>query len=139
MFYKLNNKGWGMSLFILFIVGFIIFLIIASIISYKMGLNQGNDNLNINTNNSVTNYNYISLETKLKNAAISYVKQKELNINVGETITITYDELVELKVINNLKDNVGTCTGYVKISYDGTTFTYNPYIKCVGRYQTSGY
>lgn len=135
----LNNKGWGMSLFILFIVGFIIFLVIASIISYKMGLNQGNDNLNINTNNSVTSYDYTTLETKLKNAAISYVKQRELNINVGQTIIVTYDELTELNVINNLQDKIGNCTGYVKISYDGSIFIYNPFIKCVGRYQTSGY
>lgn len=135
----LNNKGWGMGLFILFIVGFIIFLVIASIISYKMGLNHGNDNFNININNSVTSYNYTSLETKLKNAAISYVSQKDLKVNAGETVTVTYEELSNVKIINSLTDNIGSCDGYVKISYNGSSFIYNPYLKCVGRYQTSGY
>ena len=138
MQYKLNNKGWGMSVFIAFIVIFIIFLIISSVISYRMDLNHGN-NLYVYINISVTSYDYTSLEIKLKNAAVSYVKQKDLKINTGETITVTYEELFNMHIINNLKDNVGTCEGYVKLIYNGTSITYSPYIKCVGRYQTNGY
>ena len=40
---KLNNKGFGLSTLITFIVIFMLFIIVVSILSYKMGLGKGTD------------------------------------------------------------------------------------------------
>lgn len=123
---KLNNRGWGLSAFIGFVLVFAVFLIIASINAYHVGLADKPGIIFDSNNNSTINYSYI--EEKLEAAARSY-KNKEYP-DYNESLIVKTSTLIEKQYVSNIEN----CSGYVII---GET-SERAYISC-GNYITSGY
>lgn len=125
---KLDNKGFGIGTFVVFIaIFFIAILMIAYLVNYYgIGveeMNSGGSNTNV--------ARYQKFEAEVRNAAISYMDANYSNVAVGDVLIVDMDRL-------NVDDEIlKDCTGYVKIENNGY-FTYHPYLKC-GSYQTSGY
>lgn len=129
---KLNNRGWGLSTFLGFLLLFIVFLFIAVISAYRAGLSDEpgiikfpNSNSDIN-NGSILNYS--NIEGRLESAARMYRDDKYSNII--DSIVIKSSTLVNEKYINNIDD----CNGYVIVTENSE----KAYIKCKS-YVTKGY
>jgi len=131
---KLNNKGWGMSAFLIFSIVFLIAILVAAGNAYKLGLTDEKPEIQFNNNN----FNYANVESNLKDAARRYVNSKEIKVN--NNLYITVSELVKngyMQIpVNNKNVN---CSGYVKVSNKSKENLYEPYIKCGSDYQTNGY
>ncbi|MBQ6687290.1 MAG: hypothetical protein IJN03_02065 [Bacilli bacterium] len=80
---------------------------------------------------------YKDLEVKLTEAAKKYVELKFIYPETGEVLTIKSEDLVNENVLRDLSYNGDSCTGYVKLTYNGV-YNYNSYVKC-NNYETKGY
>lgn len=125
---KLNNNGWGTLEMLLLSGGLLIALIVAIFfISQLYGSFAG----------SVGNKQYMDLETKLEDAAINYVKDK--NIAISGEYTIRYETLNNNGYISELKDTNGNnCNGYVTVNTIDNINHYKAYISC-NNYETLNY
>jgi len=86
---------------------------------------------------SVENKQYMDLETKLEDAAINYVKDK--NIAISGDYTIRHETLNNNGYIGELKDSNGNnCNGYVKVNTIDNINHYKAYISC-NNYETINY
>ena len=156
MNFKLNNRGWGLSDFLLIGSVIIICLLFASVMVIRLtnGLKEnlrtneskteekvetGNiqeETVNVEnqTNNSI---DYKVLETKLTNDAIKYVQEVYKN-NIGNNLFIVdYPHLLE--VDSNLKTEMSkdNCNGYVEAKKNSEKIEFTPYLKC-DNYSTYG-
>lgn len=133
--FKLNNKGWGLGIMILFICVFLLAILIISVLSAKYGL-MSNTKQGVNNSETkqatVNNQKYFEYEQTIGQISTEYVDKNYSNITTNDVI---YININELNVQKNIKQE---CTGYVKIGKDNGINYYNPYIKC-DNYQTEGY
>ena len=153
MNFKLNNRGWGLSDFLLIGSVIIICLLFSSVMIIRLtnGLKENlkaneknNTEEKIETNNNVENVintndeiNYIDLEAKLTRLAIKYIEEVYKN-NIGENLFIV-DCPHLLEVDSNLKTEMSkdNCNGYVEAKKNGENIEYTPYLKC-DNYSTDG-
>ncbi len=132
---RLNNKGWGLRIMLLFILflfflGFVIFLLVMKL----------NDTLNLNFkkneeyfhDNNIT-LTFESLENKIRKSANNFITDYNMTT---EQINLKLDTLLEYGYIDNLNDvrDYSNCQGYVLYEAENAT----PFIKC-NNYQTLGY
>lgn len=80
---------------------------------------------------------YKDLETKLSEAAKKYVELKFIYPETGEVLTIKAEDMIKENIIKNLSYKEDSCTGYVKLTYNGV-YKYDAFVKC-NNYQTKGY
>jgi len=81
---------------------------------------------------------YTPVEEKLEEKAKQYVDKLFLYPeHKGERIKITSEEMIEEGILDELKIENDTCTGYVIVT-NNDVYKYNTYIKCTN-YTTSGY
>ena len=153
MNFKLNNKGWGLSDFLLIGSVIIICLLFASVMVIRL-TNGLKENLRVNNtnteekvetndkqeetiNNDTTPINYGDLENRLSKDAIKYVEEVYKN-NIGENLFIVdYPHLLEVDA--NLKTEMSkdNCNGYVESKKNGENIEFTPYLKC-DNYSTNG-
>jgi len=151
--FKLNNKGWGLSDFLLIGSVIIICLLFASVMVIRL-TNGLKENLRVNNtnteekvetndkqeetiNNDTTPINYGDLENRLSKDAIKYVEEVYKN-NIGENLFIVdYPHLLEVDA--NLKTEMSkdNCNGYVESKKNGENIEFTPYLKC-DNYSTNG-
>ncbi|MBE6152634.1 MAG: hypothetical protein E7166_00195 [Firmicutes bacterium] len=153
MNFKLNNRGWGLSDFLLIGSIIIICLLFSSVMIIRLtnGLKENlrvNDNkteekVEIDNNDEETinldnqTIDYIKLESTLTKDAIKYVEEVYKN-NIGENLFIVdYPHLLE--VDSNLKTEMSkdNCNGYVESKKNGENIEFTPYLKC-DNYSTNG-
>lgn len=72
---------------------------------------------------------YLKLENTLVEKTKSYYETNHSYPNRGEKVKITYNELKENNVYNELKMNDFECDGYVIVTNEGV-INYKAYIKC---------
>ena len=81
---------------------------------------------------------YENIESKMIDAAERYYEDEEHKLP-SESETVSVETLVSEKYMKPLekytKKNV-TCTGEVKVSYNGLGYTYTPYLDCGDKYKT---
>lgn len=155
MNFKLNNRGWGLSDFLLIGSVIIICLLFASVMIIRL-TNGLKENLRINekaveekaeTENGVENtinindnnqeINYIDLEAKLTKAAIKYVEEIYRN-NIGNnSFIVDYPHLLEVDSNLNTEMSKDNCNGYVEAKKNGENIEFTPYLKC-DNYSTEG-
>ena len=82
-------------------------------------------------------YPYTLLEDKLVTATKKFYEQNYSYPAKGSSIYITYDELKENEMIDELKKDDDTCTGLVKVTMNNVV-EYKAYIKC-DKYTTKDY
>ncbi len=158
---KLNNRGWGLSDFLLIVSLIIICLLFSSVMIIRLsnGLKENlkvneqkakveektdvnatqevTTNTNNNESSTTDSINYKDLEAKLTNDAIKYIAEAYKN-NISNNLTIVdYPHLLE--VDSNLKTEMSkdNCNGYVEAKKNGESIEFTPYLKC-DNYSTEG-
>jgi len=127
---KINNQGWGLAIFIVYMSIFFIAIVLVSYIANKNNL--GADSTIQTGIDEYTLRQYKSYENEVKNVAIAYQKKNYSNMNDGDSI---YVNINKINVSSNILDR---CSGYVKIANDRGIYSATPYLRC-GSYRSSGY
>ncbi len=127
---KLDNKGWGLGVFLVFIGVFFVAIILITYVANKNGMGSGN-NYYFEDNNTLLK-SYKEYELIVKERAIVYQEQNYPYIDDGD---IFYININKLDVSDKIKSD---CDGYAKIGKENGIYIYEPYLMC-GNYKTSGY
>ena len=155
---KLNNKGWGLSDFLIIISVIIIALFGASVLVVRLnnGLKENmrtgiiktnNVDNNESTNNieetiteeetSNTEINYQTVEQKMNSVAIKYIETYYNNIVSDSEIIVDKQHLLELDGSLGTEMSKDNCNGYVEVKKTGDKVGYTSYLKC-DNYSTNG-
>lgn len=127
---KLNNRGWGLGIFIIYVGIFFIAIVLVSYIANKNNLGADSD-IYMTTDDKVLQQ-YIEYESEIKTIAIKYQQENYNDIKNGDSVRLNINKL-------NINENIlHRCTGYVIFSNTNGIYLVDPYIKC-GSYRTSGY
>ena len=161
---KLNNKGWGLTDYLLIVGAIAIALFGASILIIRLNTTlkenmkkheQVEENIDetipeeniINDNEQNTendkkedvqeNIDYKKIEDKMVSSAMKYIEGAFKNEISNNTITVDNTHLIELD--STLKDEMSkdNCKGYVLVKKDGENINYTPYVKC-DNFKTEG-
>ena len=161
---KLNNKGWGLTDYLLIVGAIAIALFGASILIIRLNITlkenmkkheQMEENIDetiseeniINDNEQNTendkkedvqeNIDYKKIEDKMVSSAMKYIEGAFKNEISNNTITVDNTHLIELD--STLKDEMSkdNCKGYVLVKKDKENINYTPYVKC-DNYKTEG-
>lgn len=81
---------------------------------------------------------YEEIEKKLELSAKQYVEMKFLYPEKNNNIKITYNELKNEKVIDNISVDDKECDGFTIVSENNKIYKYKTYIKC-DNYETKNY
>lgn len=127
---KLNNKGWGLGIFLVFIAVFFLAIIMITYIANKNGMGARPIDKTTNDNSIIKTYK--EYEILVKEKAIEYQETNYPNIAEGDSFYVNVKKLgVNSKITNK-------CSGYVKLGKENNIYIYEPYLKC-GGYKTNGY
>ena len=126
---KLDNKGWGLVVFLIFIFIFFFTILLISFLANKNGIGPQDTN---NNYNNIDTKDYTQFETKVKISAMKYQEMNYPNIENGD---IFYINISKLELSDEIKNS---CTGYVKLGKVNGNYIYEPYLSC-DNYTTSGY
>lgn len=129
---KLNNRGWGLGVFLGFVALLLCCLLVAGVNAYKLGISTES---NLQFNNSTIDKNTnTDFENEVLNAAMNYKRNEYGNISSGQTVIVKISRLVDEKYLSS--NNY--CSGYVQIRNQNGDEKYNVYLKC-SDYVTDGY
>lgn len=146
MNFKLNNRGWGFTTFIVYLAIFVIFIIIVTVLAIKNSdmfdhSTSSDNNTSVeetSTSSSNEEMDYEEIEKDLESAAYEYQKEYLPSIADGDIKYVTVSKLEELKLLDNLTNGEVLCTGYAKITGSNGTTDFKGFINC-GDYITEGY
>lgn len=133
---RLDNKGWGLNEFLMFILAFFICLVIVIILCNQL-MNKENTMPIVDpiiSGDKTDIGDYIELEDRITEQAKLYN-----NSETEDTVIIKLNNLVKNGYIKKVVDpkNNKECSGYVV--YNGQNKEYKTYLSCPGNYQTSDY
>ena len=133
---RLDNKGWGLNEFLLFLLAFFVCLVIVIILCNQL-MNKENKKPIIDpiiSGDKTDIGDYIELEDRITEQAKLYN-----NSETEDTVIIKLNNLVKNGYIKKVVDpkNNKECSGYVV--YNGQNKEYKTYLSCPGNYQTSDY
>ena len=133
---KLNNKGWGLGVFLGFIAVLLFCLVVVGVNAYKLGVKtEGQFQFDSSVVDKDSSNNVKSdLESKVLNAAMNYKRNEYGNMTSGQTIIVKVSRLVDE---NYLSSSEG-CSGYVEISNRNSDISYSAYLRCPD-FITDGY
>ena len=157
---KLNNKGWGLTDYLLIVSVIIIALLVASVLIIRLTnglkenikvnennetkIEENNSENNENQDNSTTNeiidsntIDYASIEDEMTSAAIKYIEITYKN-NIGEgLIIVDYPHILEVDSDIKSKMAKDNCNGYVQVLKNEGNIEFTSFIKC-DNYSTEG-
>lgn len=145
--YKLNQKGWGLSLFIIFLAVFFIAIILISIGAEKMGIGSHPNipSTPISTPSETRHYTdaeikqAMEFESTIKEATNKYLLEVYGGQWSEDRKVITVTRLIENRYLESFSVAGNNCHGYVKVESIGGTLSYTPYVSCGDVYTTMGY
>lgn len=143
---ELNQKGWGLSVFLAFIVVFFIAIILISIGAEKVGISGGLGTSNLPTN-TPTGSNYTeeeiekakSYETELQSKTSTYLLEHYKNQIDGEVLVIPASELIDNNYLTKLSIAGNSCSGYSVVQLKNTSLEITSYVQCGSVYTSEGY
>lgn len=149
---KLNNRGWGLSTFLVYLTIFIVFIGVVTILAIHNAnkfkdadRNDQNTSSEVSKEESKEESNKIEkksdfkqIEKDLEKAAYQYQQEYLVNMQNGEIKYVTASKLEELKLLDNLTNGDYLCTGYAKITSNNGKIDIMPFINC-GEYISEGY
>jgi len=143
---KLNQEGWGLSVFLAFIIIFFIAIILIAIGSAKVGI-SGENNGSIQSTPSSTGSNYTDTEIDqakfyeemIKSATSRYLLEKLKNQIGGEEMVLLSSTLSDAHYLDPFTVAGNTCSGYSVVRKTDSGLEIVPYIECGGVYTTEGY
>lgn len=133
---KLNNRGWGLGVFLGFIAILLFCILVVGVNSYRLsekteGAFQFDSSVTDKNSSSSTKND---LEGRVLNAAMNYKRNKYGNMTNGQTVVVKISRLVK----ENYLSNSGKCSGYVEIRNREGDINYKAYLKCPD-HVTEGY
>lgn len=129
---KLNNKGWGIQVMMVFILILMICLVIIATLI--------NSNFKELTNtNSSKSFDYKKLEQQMTDACEKYISIKNVQLENDDTYKITLNKLQNENLISEIRDDFSKCTGYSVIEKKNNKTFCTSYIKCGNNYKTKNY
>ena len=143
---KLNQEGWGLSVFLGFIIIFFIAIILIAIGSAKVGISGGKGEFGqpIHTP-SGSNYTESeieqakSYEERVKSATSKYLLERFQNQIDGKEMVITSSTLNDSSYLDFFSVAGNICNGYSVVRKMDQNLEITPYIECGGVYITEGY
>lgn len=145
---KLNQQGWGLSIFLTFIVVFLIAIILISIGAQKMGIANGSNNISsFPTSDSSQDIHYTELEInhakdyerKVQDAMFRYSSQIHSNLGAIDDMTVSVSKLIEYGYLEPLRVVGNLCNGYGVSHFNNENLSVNAFIHCGDLYMTEGY
>lgn len=138
---KLNNRGWGLQVMMIFVLILMIALVVIAVL-----VNQTFSDITGPTKDPIVNpgnddISYKDLEKELLDAVKDYQEiHYEASSLEGEMITVSLDKLQKENLIDEIEDikTSRPCTGYGTFELKSGKIVYNAYLKC-DHYKTSGY
>lgn len=130
---KLDNKGWGLVTFLVFMaILFVALFVVVILVNYfGTGLKNSQSHI-IYDEPGIEDYNYPAYESTMIDYARKYKIDKNIVLSDGQSININKNDL------NILRSKYNHCSGYVKITNEFGAEVYQAYIDC-GDYKTIGY
>lgn len=143
---KLNQEGWGLSVFLAFIIVFFIAIILIAIGSAKVGI-SGENNDSIQPTPSSTGSNYTdteidqakSYEEMVKSATAKYLLEKLQNQIDGQEMIILSSTLSDAHYLDPFTVAGNPCSGYSVVRKTDSGLEIVPYIECGGVYTTEAF
>ena len=147
--FKLNNNGWGMNTFLVFIAVFCIAILLITVGAIKLGISSDNKTSNLPITDSDDN-NDDKLDSnvyadqmnnyriQIENGGKNYIKINNISIKENDSLTLTVKTLIDDNQISKYQINGFICTGYVTIQ-NGDKYEYNVYVNCGNNLITDGY
>lgn len=139
----MNENGWGFKDFIL-ILAIIFMALLVTVAIYQVSFNKDDatDPIDPKEEEESTS-TYDEMEQKLKMAGQRYQNNNyQGTLESKETWVLSYDLLKKegylKKPLYDIVDTSSECMGYVIFSKNGTSISYDPYLKCKN-YVTDGY
>lgn len=143
---KLNQEGWGLSVFLAFIIVFFIAIILIAIGSAKVGISGGEGSSSQPTNTpsgSTYTENEInqakSYEERVKSSTSKYLLEKLQNQIDGEEMIIPTSTLNDNFYLDPFSVAGNICNGYSVVRKTDQGLEITPYVECGGVYTTEGY
>ena len=151
---KLNNRGWGLTDYLLIVSVIIIALFGASVLiirlsnglkeNMKVNISKTEETINSNNNNNKQeseesnneNINYKLVEQKMNKASIKHIEIYYKDIGDSGVI-VDKQHLLELDDTLEKEMSKDNCKGYVEVKKIDNTIGYTPYLKC-NNYSTNG-
>ncbi len=136
---KLNNRGWGLGVFLGFVVVLVLCIIVAGINAYRMGLSSSSPkhyfdseipNEPSSSSSAVRDYN--QLEETVRSAAEKYKQEKNPDFSSG-SVSVSFQSLIR----DGYMSSIAECSGYVQLTQEDRS-TYSVYFHCPDHI-TSGY
>ena len=149
----MNNQGWGLRVMLGFcgILALCIIIVAVTINNNFKSFWSGSPIIT-NNNNNKPGKNYIpeedqsgyhKIEGDMIKSAQRYIQKYYPDGSPnGTRLTVTVRSLQDEALIGKLTDPINSniiCSGYVNVIEDKSMESYEPYLKCGERYETSGY
>ena len=144
---RLNEKGWGLTVFIVFLGVFFIAIVLISIGAYKLGIAPNSNISNLPSSNNQSEVHYTESEISaarnyeaiVQQAAARYFSDKYSNQWTEDRNIVTASLLVENRYLETYSVAGSRCYGYVVVQPGEGQLTYKPYVNCGNVYTTVGY
>ncbi|MEG2322357.1 MAG: hypothetical protein RSB71_02595 [Bacilli bacterium] len=127
---KLNNRGWGLQIMMVFILILMIGLVITAVLIKQ---NFGGIFGEVLPDTSK------SIEEVVVLASQQYQKEYYNDMLDGEKITVTLKTLKSKNLIKDVKYKDKQCSGYAIFSKKNDKIDHKAYLKCGADYGTKGY
>lgn len=144
---KLDQRGWGLSVFLAFIVVFFIAIVLISIGAQKVGLdpysNVSNPTTSVDPN--VKHYTdseiseAVGFESSVRDSAARYFMEVYGGQWSEDRSILTVSKLIEKSYLQPFSVAGNSCGGYVKVQSSNGELSYIPYIQCGEVYMTEGF
>ena len=154
---KLNNKGWGLSVFIAFIAILCLALLLIVVGAIKLGISSHSkkevlpvtevkqkDDINsdsgINDNKTENNLNVLdNYISQIVLASKNYTGMNENLINFDSGFVLTLKDLIDSNYVGKYQINGNLCSGYVIVSKIENNYDFNPFLNCGSSFISQNY
>ena len=138
----MNQRGWSLSSYIGYAVVLLVFILIIAFNVIKLSnigvvdIADTNSSATMQGENKFTSY--ADAEKAVVDSLKAYKADKYKRVDIESSIIVTVKDLVSGGYLRVTYVDVNKCSGYGVISKNGSSYSYESYLKC-GSYTTPGY
>ncbi len=144
---KLNQNGWGLSVFLAFIVVFLIAIILISIGAERVGITENGNTKTPSSNDSQDSIRYTKeeisqaeqYEIMLREETSRYLSDINQDFSGVSSKIIPISELIQKNYLQSLMIAGNICTGYSIIQIQEGVPLIQAFVHCGKVYTTEGY
>jgi len=125
---KLNNKGWGLTTFLVYLFIFLFAIILVAILVNKNGIGPDSESILMPEDELIEKYH--GYERIVRDSAITYQEENYPYLSNGDRY------VVDIERLDIPSEITKKCSGNVVIEKNNDVYSYKPYLNC-GSYQTN--